>query len=76
MEAATGEEKTKTEGGEDGESRGSGAEKGKSKEEEDVACEIKDDNSGTVDMPTISAPINFKKRYSARVSRLGPDTAT
>ena len=54
MEAATGEEKTKTEGGEDGESRGSGAEDGKSKEEEeDVVCEIKDDNSGTVDIPII-----------------------
>ena len=53
MEAATGEEKTKTEGGEDGESIGSGTEKGKSKEEEDVACEIKDDNSGTVDIPII-----------------------
>ena len=54
MEAATGEEKTKTEGGEDGESRGSGAEDGKSKEEEEgVVCEIKHDNSGTVDMPII-----------------------
>ena len=53
MKAATGEEKTKTEGGEDGESRGSGTEKGKSKEEEGVVCEIKHDNSGTVDMPII-----------------------
>ena len=32
--------------------------------------------SGTVDMPTTSAPIIRKKRYSARVSRLGPVTAT
>ena len=55
MEAATGEEKTKTEGGEDGESIGSGTEDRKSKEEEeeDVVCEIKHDNSGTVDMPII-----------------------
>src|SRR5437588_2937724 len=32
--------------------------------------------SGTVDMPKDSAPIPRKKRYSARVSRFGPGTAT
>ena len=32
--------------------------------------------SGTVDMPTTSAPIARSIRYSARVSRLGPVTAT
>src|SRR5262249_25531305 len=32
--------------------------------------------SGTVDMPTTSAPAWRRKRYSARVSRLGPATAT
>src|SRR5207248_839635 len=32
--------------------------------------------SGTVDMPTASAPIIRRKRYSARVSRFGPVTAT
>src|SRR6185503_2128786 len=32
--------------------------------------------SGTVDMPTTSAPSVRTIRYSARVSRLGPDTAT
>lgn len=32
--------------------------------------------SGTVDMPTTSAPIARKNRYSARVSRFGPVTAT
>ena len=30
----------------------------------------------TVDMPTTSAPMPLRKRYSARVSRLGPETAT
>jgi hypothetical protein len=28
--------------------------------------------SETVDIPTVSAPINFRKRVSAGVSRLGP----
>ena len=32
--------------------------------------------SGTVDIPTTSAPIARRNRYSARVSRLGPTTAT
>ena len=32
--------------------------------------------SGTVDMPTTSAPMCRRKRYSARVSRFGPVTAT
>ena len=32
--------------------------------------------SGTVDMPTTSAPMVRRKRYSARVSRFGPVTAT
>ena len=32
--------------------------------------------SGTVDIPTTSAPICRRKRYSARVSRFGPGTAT
>ena len=32
--------------------------------------------SGTVDMPTTSAPMPRRKRYSARVSRFGPGTAT
>src|SRR5262249_21714715 len=32
--------------------------------------------SGTVDMPTTSAPRPRRKRYSARVSRFGPVTAT
>ena len=32
--------------------------------------------SGTVDMPTTSAPICRRKRYSARVSRFGPAMAT
>ena len=32
--------------------------------------------SGTVDMPTTSAPITRRKRYSARVSKFGPGTAT
>ena len=32
--------------------------------------------SGTLDMPTVSAPIARRKRYSAAVSRLGPATAT
>ena len=32
--------------------------------------------SGTVDMPTTSAPMPRKNRYSARVSRFGPVTAT
>ena len=30
--------------------------------------------SGTVDMPTTSAPMVRRKRYSARVSRFGPVT--
>jgi hypothetical protein len=32
--------------------------------------------SGTVDMPTTSAPIARSIRYSALVSRFGPGTAT
>ena len=32
--------------------------------------------SGTVDMPTASAPIRRRNRVSAGVSRLGPLTAT
>src|SRR5439155_22003117 len=32
--------------------------------------------SGTVDMPTTSAPSWRRKRYSARVARFGPGTAT
>jgi hypothetical protein len=32
--------------------------------------------SGTVDMPTASAPIIRRNRYSARVSKFGPNTAT
>ena len=32
--------------------------------------------SGTVDIPTTSPPMSLRNRYSARVSRVGPATAT